>query len=187
MFRPLLTVALPDDWVGKLARLGVGLFTFVWVLWVLLGTMPAGWMTLARGNEWLARAVVFVVVITVISRLRNVVYALLPRAPVVWFGRLTYRGRGKRETVRLDELAEVHVDLRPEPSGEVFVVEFLDGSEIDLCPVHWDGAEHVYSRLARALRRSERRRRREAARARRSAGQGSATQTGTIGNTVPPT
>ncbi len=167
MFRPFLTVALPDDWMGRLARLGIGVVTFVLVLWVLLGRLPEGWVALARGNDWLTRAFLFVVVVLALGRLRNFVYALLPRAPVVWFGRLTYRGRGRRRTVKLDELAAIHVDLRPEPSGEVFVAEFLDGSEVDLCPVDWDGAERIYARLARILRRTERRRRRSTKRAQR--------------------
>jgi len=161
VFRPFLTVALPDDWMGRAARLGVGVVTFVLVLWVLLGRLPAGWVAAARGNDWFVRAVAFVAIVLGLSRARNVIYALLPRAPLVWFGRLTYRGRGRRRTVKLDELAAVHVDLRPEPSGEVFVVEFVDGSEVDLCPVDWEGAERIYARLARTLRRTRRRKKRE--------------------------
>ena len=89
------------------------------------------------------------------------------------------------------------VDLRPDPSGEVFVIELDDGHEVDLCPVRWDGAERIYALVARAIRRGERRRRRELARARRRARPNpgasasgtivpSSSTSGPIGPTIPP-
>ncbi len=105
------------------------------------------------GYEPAARVVLAVIVIYLLSWLRTVVFSLLPHAVVQYGRRLWLRHRGSRIQLRTRVVSAIDVELRPEPVGEVFVIELEDGAVYDLCPVRWDGAERIYTVLARRVRR----------------------------------
>jgi hypothetical protein len=133
-------------------RVGAGLVTLILLLAAVLGTLPRGWVQLVGGNAWLVRAVLIAFVLWFMGWARAVSYALLPKSPVLLGKRLLMPVRGRRVRVRVTRIAALHVERRPEPKREVFVVEFKDGAEHDLCPVHWEGAERLFRALQRKIR-----------------------------------
>ncbi len=134
------------------ARVGVGLVAFVLLLAAVLGTLPSSWIRLVGGNSWLLRGIIVLVAMWFSVWVRAIVYALLPRSPVLLRKRLTLLVKGRRIGIAVDRIAAVHVEQRPEPAHEVFVVELKDGAEYDVCPVHWDGAALLYRALRRRVR-----------------------------------
>lgn len=162
LLRPWLRVARPDDWTGTLARFGLWPVYFVALLIVGIGRIPLSWRVLGAGSEPLTRLVLAVIVIYLLGWLRAVVWSFVPKAVVQFGRRLWFRHHGRRILVRIDTIAEIDVEQRPPPVGEVFVVELDDGAVYDLCPVDWFGAPWVYAavayRVRRARARAERRR-----------------------------
>lgn len=134
------------------ARVGVGVLTLILLLAALLGTLPRTWVNLFWGNSWVLRGVLVLAVLWFTAWVRVMAIALLPRAPLLLRNRLTFPVRGKKVILPVSSIAAVHVERRPEPLHEVFVVELKDGAEHDLCPVHWDGAERLYRALKRRVR-----------------------------------
>jgi hypothetical protein len=152
VLRPWLKVARPDDWTGTVARLGAGLVTLILLLAALLGALPRGWIQLAGGNQWLVRGILVLFVAWSMGWARAILYALLPRAPVLLGKRLTIPLRGERIAVPVARIAALHVERRVDPLQEVFVIEMGDGTEYDVCPVHWEGAQRLYRALDRRVR-----------------------------------
>jgi hypothetical protein len=169
VFRPWLRVARPDDWTGKLARVGLWPVYLVAVLIVGLGRIPSSWWVVGAGSEDLTRAVIALVVVYLLAWLRMIVFAFVPGSVVQFGRRLWFRQRGRRIMVRLKHVTTIDVEQRPPPVDETFVIELDDGAVYDLCPVKWAGAERIYARiykivtraracrLARARRRARRR------------------------------
>lgn len=145
-------MARPDDWTGTLARLGLHLATLMLLLPALLARLPATWVGLAGGLTEVVRLVLVLLVLYVMGWVRAIVYTRLPRAPYLLGKTLTVRERGKRIRVGVADIAEVHVELRPPPDRESFVVELRDGTHRDVCPVHWSGSPRLYRALSRRLR-----------------------------------
>jgi hypothetical protein len=162
VIRPWIKVARPRDWTGALARLAmVGLGIMLGVV-VLLVRLPARWVELAFGAPELVRLGAFVVLLWWLRWVAALVYARLPAAASL-FRRLSFRERGRRRRVRIDEILAVHVELRPPPIHQVFVVELRDGSMHDVCPTDWPGAGPLYAKLERKVARARRKAAREAA------------------------
>jgi hypothetical protein len=152
VFRPWLRVARPDDWTGKVAWLATTAVLLMLLIAALLARLPASWLDLVGGHAAIVRVVLVLVVFYLIGWLRAIVYSRLPAAAYL-FGRwLVVRVRGKAVRVPVVMILEIHVELRPLPAGETFVVELKDGTLYDMCPTHWQGAARLYAALARKLR-----------------------------------
>lgn len=167
MIRRFLRVARPADWTGGVARAGVLLFGALLWLYAILGRLPPGLRELQP--SWLVRIGLQVVIFFVVRELAAIPYALLPGAVYLFRGQVAVRVRGKRVRIDVADIREVHVDDRPEPQNEVFVLELLDDREFDLCPVHWDGSERIYAVLRRKVERDKARSRRKRKAARKKA------------------
>lgn len=160
MIRPWIKVARPRDWTGALARLGiVGLGIMLGVI-VLLVRLPQAWIDRAFGSPEVVRLVLAVVALWLLRWIRALVYSRLPTAPYLFGRRLALRERGKRHRVDVENIADLHVELRPPPVHQVFAVELHDGSIHDICPTDWPGAGPLYAKLARKVARAQRRARR---------------------------
>jgi hypothetical protein len=160
---PWIEVARPRDWTGALARLALVGFAAMLGVVVLLVRLPQQWVDLAFGAPEVVRLVLLLLAVWVFRWVRTLVFARLPAAASL-FRRLSFRERGRRRRVRIDEIAAVHVELRPAPMHQVFVIELHDGTIHDVCPTDWPGAGRLYSVLARKVRRARARARRKAAR-----------------------
>lgn len=153
MIRRFLRVARPADWTGGFARAGVIAFGALLWLYAILGRLPPGLRDLQP--SWLVRLSLLLVIYFVVRELAAIPYALLPQSAFLFRGQVAVRIRGKRVKIDVGDIREVHVDERPEPQREVFVLELLDMREFDLCPVHWDGAERIFAVLRRKVERDK--------------------------------
>lgn len=167
LLQPWLRVARPDDWTGKLARFGLWPLYFVALLTVGIGRIPLAWRVLGAGSEPLTRAVIAVIVVYLLAWVRMIAWSFVPKAVVQYGRRLWFRHRGRRILVHIRTIAEIDVEQRPPPVGEVFVIELDDGAVYDLCPVGWDGAPQVYQAVAYRVRRARARAQRRIAKAAR--------------------
>ena len=141
-------------------RILLGLVGFVALVWTLVGRIPSGWLVLTAGNPWLLRALMLLGMLALLSGIRTIAFAALPRSP--WLLRRTLRIRHRGRALRLDvrDVTGIYLDRRPEPIGDMFVLELKDGRELDLCPVRWDGAGRLYAGIQRWIAWQERRERR---------------------------
>jgi hypothetical protein len=154
VFRPPLKVALPRDWLGTLARSGIVIVSGLLLIGVLLGTIPKPWVEWVGGFPELIRLAGGLLVLWVMSWVAALVYSRHPRAPFLLGKTLRIYERSERRRIDVAEIADIHVELRPPPMVEAFVVELRDGSIHELCPVRWRGAGQLYVALARRLGRS---------------------------------
>ncbi len=161
----LVRVARPDDWTGSLARLAIVVALGLLVILVLLVRLPAAWVALAGGRPVLVRVALSLLVLLLLRVGATVLYARLPRAVHLRGRRLRFHDGTRRVVVRVDEIAALHIELRPPPAHEVGVIERTDGAEHDLCPLHWGGAPALYRELERKVAAAHRRRARARARA----------------------
>lgn len=153
MLRPFIRVARPLDWTGGLARFALAVLTLMALVPVMLARLPEVWVQMAMGRAFVVRALLAVVVLAVLSALRVIVYARLPRAVYLAGGRLVFPEKGRKLRVKIADVDEVFVESPARPSEQVFAVELRDGSYHELCPVDWPGAGKLYATLARKLRR----------------------------------
>jgi hypothetical protein len=167
VFRPWLRVARPDDWTGTLARVGLWPIYLLALLGVGLARIPSSWWIV--DSEPLTRVAIALVVIYLLGWVRMIVWTLIPAAVIQYGRRLWFRHRGRRVRIPIKRITAIDVEQRPPPVGEAFVIELDDGACYDLCPVAWDGAERVYSVVARRVRRARLRAARRRARAKRRA------------------
>lgn len=163
--RLFLRVARPDDWTGTLARLAVALAFVLLMILVLLVPLPRAWVALAWGQPLVVRACMGLVVVAVLAVAYSVLVARLPRAVVLWGRKVRFHDGTRRRAVAIDDVAAVHVEQRPPPQHEVFVLERRDGTEHDLCPTAWAGAPSLHRALERRVAAAARRRRRAGKRA----------------------
>jgi hypothetical protein len=122
---------------------------------VVLARLPVAWVELAQGQPWAVRIVLGFGVLFIMSILRVLVYARLPRAAYLAGDRLVFPDRGRRRRVCVDDVLEVFVEVHARPSEQVFAVELRDGGRHELCPVDWPGAGRLYASLAKRLRKRE--------------------------------
>lgn len=162
-----LRVALPDDVPALILRLALGLVGFIALVWALVGRIPAAWLSLLAGNQFLLRALMLLSMVAILSVVRTIAFAALPRSP--WLFRRTLRIRHRGRSLRLDvrDVVEIHLDRRPEPIGDMFVLMLKDGRELDLCPARWDGAGRLYAGIQRWIKWRARRESRQARRNRK--------------------
>ncbi|MCH9687555.1 MAG: hypothetical protein K0V04_39340 [Deltaproteobacteria bacterium] len=171
MLGPLLRVARPDDWTGKLASIAIGLTFVSLVVLALLVRLPPRWVALVDGMEWIVRVAIVVVAWLLLWGARTVLDSRLPRAAVLFGSKVRFHDGTRRRAVAIDDVGAVHIEQRPPPVHEVFVLEQRDGSERDMCPVHWAGAPALHRTLERRLATAQRRRARVHAARQRRAGQ----------------
>ncbi|TPV95545.1 MAG: hypothetical protein B7733_09255 [Myxococcales bacterium FL481] len=152
MWRPWLQTARPADWRGTLAWLGVFALTAMFLFAAVAARLPGTWVAAAGGSPWIVRATLVLIVLWLARWCAALVYAMIPGTPVVAFGRLRMRARGRFLQLHRDELADVWVERRPYPAGETIVVRGPEPRTYDVCPLDWPGAEHVYRQLSRWLR-----------------------------------
>lgn len=152
VFRPWLRVARPDDWTGKVAWLATTVVLAMLLIAALLARLPEGWVSLVGGHTEVVRGVLVLLVLYAVGWLRAIVYSRLPASAYLLGRWLVLRVRGKALRVPVVMILEVHVELRPPPAGETFVVELKDGTCHDLCPTHWQGAARLYAALSGKVR-----------------------------------
>jgi hypothetical protein len=146
-----IRVARPTDPSGALMRAALTVVTLVLVLWVVLGRLPAGWTASFGESPALYRPAGLAVVGVAALLIRPFAYAALPGSVVLAWGRIRVRVRGQARVVPVTEIADVVVERRPEPTGEVLLLVLHDGRELDLCPLHWPGAGDVYLAIRRRI------------------------------------
>lgn len=122
----------------------------------LLAKIPASWST-ALGSHWVVRVLLLAVVIRVVIGLQAFAFSRLPDVPSMFANSLSLVVRGRRRVVRLADVDDIFVELRPAPDYQAFVVELSDGSRHDLCPVGWSGAPNLFRAIDRVLKRRQRR------------------------------
>jgi hypothetical protein len=147
-----LRTARPEDWTGKLSELLVGLVFLSAMIAVLLARLPDAWVALARGETWIVRVALLLVMLWGMVWFGNLIRVVLPRAPYLFGRTLTVRDHGRRVRLPVRDIAAVHVEPRPPDERDTFVVELRDGTMHDLCPIAWQGAGRLYARLAQALK-----------------------------------
>jgi hypothetical protein len=160
----LLRVARPEDWTGVMARVAVVIAFVLLMVLVPLVPLPPAWVALAGGFPLVVRACLVLVVIAVLAVAHAVLVARLPRAVVLWGRKVYFHDGTRRRAVAIDHVAALHVEQRPPPQHEVFVLERRDGVEHDLCPTSWSGAPRLHRALERAVAAAHRRRTRAARR-----------------------
>jgi hypothetical protein len=89
---------------------------------------------------------------------QTLLVARLPRAPVLFGSKVRLHDGTRRIAIPIDEIGALHVEQRPSPAHEVFVVEQRNGAEHDLCPTHWWGAPALHRALERRVNAAHRRR-----------------------------
>ncbi|MCA9707065.1 MAG: hypothetical protein KDK70_14520 [Myxococcales bacterium] len=166
MFGRVLRVARPDDWTGVLARLAVVVAFVLLAILVPLVRLPTAWVALAGGYPLVVRLVLLAMVTGVLWVARTLLVARLPRAAVLFAGKIRFHDGTRRCAVPIDQIAALHVEQRPPPYHEVFVIEQRDGAEHDICPTHWFGAPALHRALERRVAAASRRRARAADRRR---------------------
>lgn len=147
-----------------MARVAVVIAFVLLMVLVPLVPLPPAWVALAGGFRVVVRAGLVLAVIVVLAVAHAVLVARLPRAVVLWGRKIHFHDGTRRRAVAIDDIAAVHVEQRPPPQHEVFVVERRDGVEHDLCPTAWSGAPRLHRALERAMAAAHRRRTRAAKR-----------------------
>lgn len=164
MIERLLRVARPQDWTGMLARLAVAIAFVLLMILVPLVPLPPGWVALAGGFALVVRVGLGLAVLVVLAVAQVLLVARLPRAVVLWGRKVRFHDGTRRRAVAIDDIAALHVEQRPLPQHEVFVLERRDGVEHDLCPTAWPGAPALHRALERRIAAAHRRRTRAARR-----------------------
>lgn len=158
MLGRLLRVARPDDWTGVVARLAVAIAFVLLAILIPLLPLPPAWVALAWGQPLVVRLTLGLCVLVVLGLAQVVIDARLPRAVVLLRRTVRFHDGMRRRAVLIDDVAAVHVEQRPPPWHEVFVLELRDGAEHDLCPTRWPGAPALHRALERRVGAAQRRR-----------------------------
>lgn len=132
-------------------RVGLTVLTVMLTLWIVLGRLPESWMSMFGNSPAIYRPAALAVLGALALFIRPFAYAALPGSVVLAWGRVRLRVRGQARTVPVTEIADVVVERRPDPTGEVMILVLHDGREMDLCPVHWPGAGDVYIAIRRRI------------------------------------
>jgi len=148
-----------------LARLTVFVAVVLLGILVPLVRLPVAWVALAGGQPALVRLAMLAVLLVVVMIGRTLLFSRLPRAAVLFGRKVRFHDGTRRRAVAVADIAAMHVELRPPPLHEVFVVEQYDGEEHDLCPTHWSGAPALHRTLDRRVAAAHRRRTRAASKA----------------------
>ena len=177
--RPPIRVARPRDWTQTVAwAVLVGLGAMMLVI-VLLVRLPEAWVRLAQGQAWAIRIALMAASYWILRWFGELAFAQLPRATFLLGGTIVFPEHLRRRRIKLADVDEIVVQLRPPPRHEVFVAVMDDGTTHELCATHQPGAAALYAvatrRIARSKRRAQRRRDRAQRRQQRRA-QGQTTQ-----------
>jgi len=148
VFRPWLRVGKPDDWTGAVAQAVVTLVSLFLLVIVVLAKMPESWVFVAFDNHFVVRTVLAFLLLYGIGWLRALAFAGLPASIVLLGGTLRFRRNGRAVQLQIKEIAHARIEQRPRPVGEMLVVEMRNGMTYELCPVHWEGAERIFSKVS---------------------------------------
>lgn len=161
MVRPFLHVVRPSDWTGKLAEATIFVAGTLALLPIALVRLPPRWLEVVHGHGWILRLGMLVLGLWLLSWMRAWLLARLPLAPYLVWNTLVFPDRGQQRRIKVDDIADLYVELRPTGLTQVFMVQLHDGTHHELCPVDWPGAGRMFRiltrRLARRQRRAERR------------------------------
>ncbi len=157
MFRPFLHVVRPTDWTGKLAEATIGVMGGLALLPVVLVRLPPPWLQVVYGQGWVIRIGMLVGGLWILMWIRAWLLARLPLAPYLVWNTLVFPDRGQQRRVKVADIADLYVELRPTGLVQVFMVELHDGTHHELCPVAWPGAGRLFRILTRRLERRRRR------------------------------
>lgn len=157
MFRPFLHVVRPSDWTGKLAETTIFIAGTLVLFPVLLVRLPPAWLDLVSGQGWVLRAGMLFVGLWLLRWMRAWLLARLPLAPYLVWNTLVFPDRGQQRRIKVADIADLYLELRPTGQTQVFMVEVHDGTHHELCPVDWLGAGHLFRLLTRRLQRRQRR------------------------------
>lgn len=163
--RPPIRVVRPRDWTQTAAwAVLVGLAAMMLVI-VLLVRLPEAWVGLAQGHAWAIRIALMAASYWILRWFGEIGFAQLPRATFLLGGTIVFPEQLGRRRIKLADVDEIVVHLRPPPVHEVFVAVMDDGTTHELCATHQPGAAVLYAvaarRIARSKRRAQRRRDRE--------------------------
>ena len=153
LFGPPIRVARPLDWTGSLVVAASWLLVLLVALVVTLVRLPVTWVRLALGSPELVRVLLALFMILVVTWVRPLLIARLPRAASLFGGTLRLRERGRRHRVPVSEIRRVDLEVRPPPAFEMLVVGLADGTTHEVCPIDWPGAAALYRALARRIAR----------------------------------
>jgi hypothetical protein len=164
VLRPIIRVARPADWTGKVAHIATIVVTILLFIPVALARLPDSWVGLAAGYGIVVRLVLALLVVWLMGWVRAWVFARLPSAPYLSWRTLVFRDRGQRLRISASKVVDVFVELRPPETTQVFMVELSDGTTHELCPIDWSGAGRLYRALDKIVRRQQERGRQDEAR-----------------------
>jgi hypothetical protein len=157
VFRPFLHVVRPTDWTGKLAETTIVVMGGLALLPVLLVRLPPRWLQVVYGQGWVIRIGMLLAGLWILLWIRAWLLARLPLAPYLVWNTLVFPDRGQQRRVKVADIADLYVELRPTGLVQVFMVELHDGTHHELCPVAWPGAGRLFRILTRRLERRRRR------------------------------
>lgn len=156
MFRPFLHVVRPNDWTGKLAETTIVFAGALALLPIALIRLPRPWVAAALGQGWVIRIAMLLVGLWILAWMRAWLLARLPLAPYLVWNTLVFPDRGQQRRIKVADIADLYVELRPTGLVQVFMVELHDGTHHELCPVAWPGAGRLFRVLTRRLERRRR-------------------------------
>ncbi len=157
MLRPFLHVVRPSDWTGKLAETTIFIAGTLVLFPVLLVRLPPRWLALVHGQGWILRAGMLLLGLWLLQWMRAWLLARLPLAPYLVWNTLVFPDRGQQRRIKVADIAELYLELRPTGQTQVFMVLVNDGTHHELCPVDWPGAGELFRLLTRRLERRQRR------------------------------
>lgn len=157
MFRPFLHVVRPTDWTGKLAEVTIVVMGGLALLPAVLVRLPPRWLQAVYGQGWVIRIGMLLIGLWILMWIRAWLLARLPLAPYLVWNTLVFPDRGQQRRVKVADIADLYVELRPTGLVQVFMVELHDGTHHELCPVAWPGAGRLFRILTRRLERRRRR------------------------------
>ncbi|MGH1341209.1 MAG: hypothetical protein ACRBN8_06645 [Nannocystales bacterium] len=157
MLRPFLHVVRPSDWTGKLAEATIFIAGTLVLFPVLLVRLPPRWLAVAYGQGWALRAGMLLVGLWLLQWMRAWLLARLPLAPYLVWNTLVFPDRGQQRRIKVADIADLYLELRPTGQTQVFMVQVHDGTHHELCPADWPGAGDLFRLLTRRLERRQRR------------------------------
>ena len=151
MLRPFLHVVRTSDWTGRLAEATIFVMGALALLPTLLVRLPPHWLRLVLGHGAVIRVAMLLAGLWILAWVRAWLLARLPLAPYLVWNTLVFPDRGQQRRVKVADIADVYVELRPTGLVQVFMVELHDGTHHELCPVAWPGAGRLFRILTRRL------------------------------------
>jgi hypothetical protein len=132
-----------------LANFSALLILLVMLTIVLLVALPRFGILDPGVEAIVVRFTLVVLTVELWRALRPLLFGLLPRAPVLGWGALFLRWRGRPLILPLRELKRAFVVMDTE--GELIFVETKSGEVLKVCPLHWMGAADLAASLMKKV------------------------------------